>query len=110
MSDPAPQLRKQYECWLEILEPDQLSDERIAKQVNSSEVLKKQYAKLVPEVLEHQLFWKRYCSSEQCWGLSSKENLVLQVFVQEGPAGGRFGQAGAPAKARAEGEGTSSNY
>ncbi|ERL88267.1 BSD domain-containing protein 1-A isoform X1 [Dendroctonus ponderosae] len=60
LSDPAPQLRKQYECWLEILEPDQLSDERIAKQVNSSEVLKQHYAKLVPEVLEHQLFWKRY--------------------------------------------------
>ncbi|XP_050297325.1 hyaluronan-binding protein 2-like isoform X2 [Anthonomus grandis grandis] len=60
LCDPEPQIRKQYECWLEILEPDQLSDDRIAKFVNSSEVLKKQYAKLVPDIMDHQLFWKRY--------------------------------------------------
>ncbi|XP_030757066.1 BSD domain-containing protein 1-like isoform X1 [Sitophilus oryzae] len=60
MYDPEPKLQKQYDCWLEILDTDQLSDDRIAKHVNSSEVLKKFYAKLVPEILEHQLFWKRY--------------------------------------------------
>ncbi|XP_066260710.1 BSD domain-containing protein 1-like isoform X2 [Euwallacea similis] len=60
MCDPDPSLKQQYECWLEILDGEQLSDDRIAKHVNSSEVLKKYYAKLVPEILEHQMFWKRY--------------------------------------------------
>lgn len=56
--DPEENLSKQYQCWLEIID-DQLSDDRIAKQVNSSEILKKQYAKLVPEFVEHHTFWKR---------------------------------------------------
>ncbi|XP_076269091.1 BSD domain-containing protein 1-B-like [Rhynchophorus ferrugineus] len=60
LCDPDLSLQQQYECWLEILESDQLSDDRIARHVNSSEVLKKHYAKLVPDVIEHQLFWKRY--------------------------------------------------
>nr|XP_023019410.1 BSD domain-containing protein 1-A-like isoform X2 [Leptinotarsa decemlineata] len=59
LCDPEEELHKQFQCWLEIID-DQLCDERIAKQVNSSEVLKRQYAKLVPEIVEHQLFWKRY--------------------------------------------------
>lgn len=59
LEDPDECLQKQYNCWLEIID-DQLSDDRIAKHVNSSEVLKCQYAKLVPEVVEHQTFWKRY--------------------------------------------------
>lgn len=58
MENPDESLSKQYQCWLEIID-DQLSDERIAKYVNSSEILKSQYAKLVPDVVEHQLFWKR---------------------------------------------------
>ncbi|KAG5891677.1 hypothetical protein JTB14_020095 [Gonioctena quinquepunctata] len=59
LCDPDEELHKQFKCWLEIID-DQLSDDRVAKQVNSSEVLKRQYAKLVPEIVEHQLFWKRY--------------------------------------------------
>lgn len=56
--DPEESLNKQFQCWLEIID-DQLSDERIARHVNSSEVLKQQYAKLVPDFVEHHLFWKR---------------------------------------------------
>ncbi|CAH1965575.1 unnamed protein product [Acanthoscelides obtectus] len=59
LKDPDESLSKQFRCWLEIVD-DQLSDDRIAKYVNSSEILKRQYAKLVPEVVEHHLFWKRY--------------------------------------------------
>ncbi|XP_018564539.1 BSD domain-containing protein 1 isoform X6 [Anoplophora glabripennis] len=59
LCDPDADLSKQFHCWLEIID-DQLSDDRIAKHVNSSEVLKRQYAKLVPDIVEHQLFWKRY--------------------------------------------------
>ncbi|VEN61283.1 unnamed protein product [Callosobruchus maculatus] len=58
LRDPNEELTKQFKCWLEIVD-DQLSDDRIAKHVNSSEILKRQYAKLVPEVVEHHLFWKR---------------------------------------------------
>ncbi|KAJ8931250.1 hypothetical protein NQ314_015869 [Rhamnusium bicolor] len=58
LCDPEAELSKQFQCWLEIID-DQLSDDRIAKHVNSSEVLKRQYAKLVPDIVEHQLFWKR---------------------------------------------------
>ncbi|XP_050504805.1 BSD domain-containing protein 1-B isoform X1 [Diabrotica virgifera virgifera] len=59
LEDPDESLRKQYNCWLEIID-DQLNDDRIAKHVNSSEILKQHYAKLVPDIVEHQVFWKRY--------------------------------------------------
>ncbi|XP_060522213.1 BSD domain-containing protein 1-like [Cylas formicarius] len=59
LCDPEPHLQKQFDCWLEIID-DQLSDDKIVKQVNSSEVLKQQYAKLVPDIIEHHVFWKRY--------------------------------------------------
>lgn len=58
LCEPEERLQKQFQCWLEIVD-DQLSDERITKHVNSSEVLKKQYAKLVPDIVEYRTFWKR---------------------------------------------------
>ena len=56
--DPDSSLRKQYECWLEIIE-DQLTDERITKHLSSSKILNDQYLKLVPEKVSHIMFWKR---------------------------------------------------
>lgn len=58
LCEPEETLQKQFQCWLEIVD-DQLSDDRITKHVNSSEVLKRQYAKLVPDFVEYQTFWKR---------------------------------------------------
>lgn len=51
-------LRRKFECWLEILD-EQLSEERLNKHLKSSAVLKKQHEKLVPEIVPHLLFWKR---------------------------------------------------
>ncbi|CAG9860737.1 unnamed protein product [Phyllotreta striolata] len=59
LEDPDESLSGQYKCWLEIME-DRLSEERIGKCVNSSEILRNQYDKLVPGDVEHDVFWKRY--------------------------------------------------
>lgn len=59
LNDPELALKKQYECWLEIID-DQLSEDRIAKHLASSETLKTQYSTLVPNLVSHTLFWKRY--------------------------------------------------
>ncbi|XP_019880520.1 BSD domain-containing protein 1 isoform X2 [Aethina tumida] len=59
LADPDESLLKQFQCWLEIVD-DQLSSERIEKHLNSSSVLKNQYTQLVPDSVEHSIFWKRY--------------------------------------------------
>ncbi|RZC39233.1 BSD domain containing protein [Asbolus verrucosus] len=59
VNDPDEQLAKKFECWLEIID-DQLSEDRINKHLKSSIVLRNQYEKLVPEIVPHSLFWKRY--------------------------------------------------
>lgn len=58
INHPEEKLSKQFQCWLEMID-DQLSDELIARHVNSSEILKQQYAILVPDFVEHHMFWKR---------------------------------------------------
>lgn len=59
LEDPDPSLKKQYQCWLEIID-DQLTEERLNKHLSSSVTLNNQYLKLVPDNVPHQLFWKRY--------------------------------------------------
>lgn len=56
--DPDDELKKKFECWLEIVD-DQLSEDRINKHLKSSVVLRNQYEKLVPDTVPHTLFWKR---------------------------------------------------
>ncbi|KAK9873816.1 hypothetical protein WA026_002174 [Henosepilachna vigintioctopunctata] len=57
--EPEAHLCKQYECWLEIIE-DQVSDDRIEKYLKTSDVLRRQYDKLVPDQVDKDSFWKRY--------------------------------------------------
>lgn len=57
-NDPEEVLAKKFECWLEIID-DQLSEDRINKHLTSSNVLRNQYKKLVPDTVPHSLFWKR---------------------------------------------------
>jgi len=59
LTDPDSSLQKQYECWLEILD-ENLSDERLAKHLQSSVTLNTQYMNLVPDKVSTELFWKRY--------------------------------------------------
>lgn len=58
LNDPEPSLSTKYECWLEIVD-EQLTEERLTKHLTSSEMLNKQYLTLVPDMVSHQLFWKR---------------------------------------------------
>ncbi|KAL3288656.1 hypothetical protein HHI36_003089 [Cryptolaemus montrouzieri] len=57
--EPETHLSKQYESWLEIVD-DQISDDKIDKYLKSSDVLRKQHGKLVPNSVDEASFWKRY--------------------------------------------------
>lgn len=59
LADPPESLSTQYQCWLDIIE-DQLSEERLTKQLLASSVLNSKYMEFVPNKVSHQLFWKRY--------------------------------------------------
>ncbi|XP_044742553.1 BSD domain-containing protein 1-like [Chrysoperla carnea] len=59
LKDPEQNLAAQYECWLEIIN-DQLTEDRLAKHLLSSEVLNQQYLALCPDQVSHDTFWKRY--------------------------------------------------
>lgn len=58
LKDPEPELDKQYQCWLEIID-DQHSKESLVKHLANSVVLNNQYTRLVPNKVAHNLFWKR---------------------------------------------------
>lgn len=56
--DPDESLKPKFECWLEIID-EQLSEDRLNKQLKSSAILQKQHGKLVPGNVPQLLFWKR---------------------------------------------------
>lgn len=54
-----PEQKEKFDCWLQVIEDD-LTEERIGKHLSSSLVLRRQFEKLVPEVITKDQFWKRY--------------------------------------------------
>ncbi|XP_044745941.1 BSD domain-containing protein 1-like isoform X2 [Coccinella septempunctata] len=58
-TEPEPSLSEQYKCWLQISE-EQVYDEKIEKYLKRSDILQRQYEKLVPDKVDKDNFWKRY--------------------------------------------------
>lgn len=53
------QLAEQYKRWLEVMEQDQFTQNRIARMLASSQILAEKYEKFVPNDVTHMNFWKR---------------------------------------------------
>lgn len=60
LSPPDDTLSENYQRWLEIVEQDQFTQQQIERHLNSSEILKEHYLRLVPDTISHMDFWKRY--------------------------------------------------
>ena len=54
------QLAEQYKRWLEVMEQDQFTQNRIARMLANSQILAEKYEKFVPDQISHMNFWKRY--------------------------------------------------
>lgn len=57
---PDSTLNENYQRWLEIVDQDQFTQNQLAKQLASSEILNEKYLNLVPDKVSHMEFWKRY--------------------------------------------------
>lgn len=60
LTQPDSTLNDNYRRWLEIIDQDQFTQNQLAKQLTSSEILNEKYLTLVPEKVSHMEFWKRY--------------------------------------------------
>lgn len=57
---PKDELIEKYKMWMEVIDQDQFTQNRLARHLASSEILNEKYVTLVPEKLPHMEFWQRY--------------------------------------------------
>lgn len=60
LNEPDSTLASQYQRWLEVVEQDQFTEQRLTKQLTTSQILNEKYLNLVPTKVAHMDFWKRY--------------------------------------------------
>lgn len=60
LKHPEDNLAENYKRWMECIEQDQFTQNRLSKHLSSSEILNEKYLSLVPEQVPHMEFWKRY--------------------------------------------------
>lgn len=56
---PKDELIEKYKMWMEVVDQDQFTQNRLARHLASSEILNEKYVTLVPEKLPHMEFWQR---------------------------------------------------
>ncbi|KAG5676116.1 hypothetical protein PVAND_005970 [Polypedilum vanderplanki] len=54
------ELSEKYRMWLEIVEQDQFTQQRVDKMLEQSAILNEKYNKFVPDTVSHMNFFKRY--------------------------------------------------
>lgn len=59
LDEPCDELAEKYKRWLEVVEQDQFTQNRIDRLLANSEILKDKYEKFVPDQASHMNFWKR---------------------------------------------------
>ncbi|XP_059622277.1 BSD domain-containing protein 1-A-like [Phlebotomus argentipes] len=60
LTEPSDDLAEKYQRWLQVVEQDQFTEQRLAKHLTSSQILNDKYLSLVPDSVPHMEFWKRY--------------------------------------------------
>lgn len=60
LQSPDETLAEKYQRWLEIVDQEQFTQNQIERHLNGSEILREHYSRLVPEMVSHMDFWKRY--------------------------------------------------
>ncbi|CAH1708025.1 unnamed protein product [Chironomus riparius] len=54
------ELAEKYRMWLEVVEQDQFTQQRVDKMLEQSQILNEKYNKFVPNTVSHMNFFKRY--------------------------------------------------
>ncbi|XP_055694457.1 BSD domain-containing protein 1-A-like [Lutzomyia longipalpis] len=60
LTEPSDDLAEKYQRWLQVVEQDQFTEQRLAKHLTGSQILNEKYLSLVPDSVPHMEFWKRY--------------------------------------------------
>lgn len=60
LTEPDDSLLDNYQRWLEIADQALFTQNQLAKQLSSSDILNEKYLALVPDRIPHMEFWKRY--------------------------------------------------
>lgn len=58
--EPDLELAEKYQRWMEVVDQDQFTQQRLGKQLAGSQILEEKYEKLVPSQVTHMQFWQRY--------------------------------------------------
>lgn len=58
--EPDLELAEKYTRWMEVVDQDQFTQQRLDKQLASSHILQEKYERLVPKEVTHMQFWQRY--------------------------------------------------
>lgn len=58
--EPDLELAEKYQRWMEVVDQDQFTQQRLDKQLASSQILAEKYEALVPKQVTHMNFWQRY--------------------------------------------------
>lgn len=58
--EPDLELAEKYRRWMEVVDQDQFTQQRLDKQLASSHILQEKYERLVPKEVTHMQFWQRY--------------------------------------------------
>lgn len=59
LEEPCDELAEKYKRWLEVVEQDQFTQQRLDRLLTNSVILKEKYEKFVPDQVSHMNFWKR---------------------------------------------------
>lgn len=58
--EPDLELAEKYTRWMEVVDQDQFTQQRLDRQLASSHILQEKYERLVPKEVTHMQFWQRY--------------------------------------------------
>jgi len=82
------ELSEKYRMWLEIVEQDQFTQQKVNKMLESSQILNEKYNKFVPDTVSHMNFFKRYLFKKALLEdeLANEERRRKEVVIEKQPA------------------------
>ena len=93
--EPDLELAEKYQRWMEVVDQDQFTQQRLDRQLASSHILQEKYERLVPKDVTHMQFWQRYLFKRALLeDALANADLAERRAKQEAVAGGRVTSPG----------------
>lgn len=81
------ELAEKYRMWLEVVEQDQFTQQRVDKMLQQSQILNEKYNKFVPNTVSHMNFFKRYLFKKALLedDLANEERRKKEMIIETQP-------------------------